>query len=335
MSAPITIVVVRALGLSGATWFNLVLGSHDDVMSMGPPARILDLPASEADQACFIHREHCDFWPAFFRQGDHRGHFFKSLAAFSGKRVFIVNYPPSELMAREIDGQGFRVLSVRLQRDGRATLYSRMRHYGTLTPGTAIFHMTNWQIPIWDRVDRHTPSDPSMALTVRYEDMIQDPAPQFARLGEFIGIRYSGNSTRFWEYTQHMTAGNTGVIDLIRRLQGEDGLLHKRTNAYSELAGKLQNDPEHKYLDDSWIEGLSPHDKLAFDCMLGARNARFGYERDRFSPVECDAFWHDRDSRLAQAAATEQAIGKPASSPTAPAWKNRLLKRFWFMRLKS
>jgi len=324
MSSRITVIIVRALGLSGATWFNLVLGNHDEAMALGPPARILDLPAKDAGEACFVHRERCDFWPAFLRERDHRGRFFEDIAASTGKRILVVNYPPRELIEREIDGRGFRILTVRLVRDGRAVLFSRMRHYGTLTPGTAIHHIVDWQIPVWDRVDRKLTSVPSpAALTVRYEDMLLDGAKELARVGDFVGIRYGENATRFWERPQHLTAGNTGVIDLLCRLQGETGHHNRRADTYARMAEELSVDPERTFLDESWIDSLSREDRLAFDCLLGERNALYGYPRDSFLDGERHEFLRDLDRRLTEARAVEQP-GRDDNAAAVPSGLGRL-----------
>lgn len=331
MSEPITIVIIRALGMAGATWFNLVLGNHPDAMPMGPVDRILDLPPGEADRACFIHRERCDFWPKFVRAGGHRGRFFKDLAAYTGKRFFICNYPRSEMSAREVDGQGFRVLHIRLVRDARAALYSYLRHHGTLTPGAGIYHIIDRQAPKWDTVDRKMPDDPAITMVVRYEDMVTNTQAELARIGEFIGLRYDAGAVRFWERPLHLTAGNTGVLDLICRLQGETGHIHGRAEVYSQLADELQVNPEQQYLDESWKEGLSRADRLAFDCLLGERNARFGYPRDRFSGDETEDFWRNLDRHIGEARRIEEAAKRKAARAARPTIRGRLGRMFPFL----
>jgi hypothetical protein len=328
MNNPITIVIVRALGLSGATWFNLVIGSHEDAMSMGPPARILDLPERECETACFVHRERCDLWPAFLRERNHCGRFFADLAAFTGKSVFVVNYPSSELVAREIDGQGFRVLHIRLVRDGRATLYSHLRHYGSLKPGTTVHHIVDWQVPAWDRVDRKMRVPPETSLVVRYEDMVRESSRELGRIGEFVGLEYDEDAVQFWRQPQHLTAGNTGVIDLLCRLQGETGHYNRRADTYAKIAEELSHNPEGRYLDESWVDGLSHEDKVTFDCLLGERNALYDYARDPVSEIEREAFLSEFDRRLAGARAIEQAAKESSVTDTSSIDQN------WWTRLR-
>lgn len=286
----ITIVIIRCSGLSGATWFNLVLGSHQQTMSIGPVTRLKDLNLLSKDEACFIHRHKCSLWPGFLSAGSHQGTFYKDLAEYTGKNIFIINYPPKEYIKREIENKGFKILHVRLSRDGRACLHSHLRHYGEKTPNETLNKIVEWQIPKWDQVDRKMPSDRTQQINIRYEDAVMHPHKVLGQVGQFLGIEYTKDAHHFWKYEHHLTAGNTGVVDLLCQMQGYEGYQHRRSEYYKEYTKKLKKDPDYQCLDQSWVEELTEYDKLAFDFLLGARNAKLGYGRDNFSPDKVEQF---------------------------------------------
>jgi len=331
-SSQITIVIIRAAGYSGATWFNLVLGSHENALAMGPPQRILDLPKEESASACFAHRAECPFWPPFLKDDRHRGRFFRDLADFSGKRLFVVNYPPKDLVEREIAGKGFRVLHIKLVRDGRANLFSYLRHKYPSGGISALRGILEWQIPKWDQVDRKMSVDESARMAVRYEDVVLKPQEALVRIGRFLDMDYPPNAHRFWEFSHHPTAGNGGVLDTLCRMQGLPGHYHQRKVAYDDVTAMLRRDPDRPFLDSDWQTGLSHEDRLAFDCLLGGRNSAHGYERDRFSAEERACFERDYENRAAQAwlevPKKVQLRSNDARSATRAWWLSGLRDRF-------
>jgi hypothetical protein len=173
-------------------------------------------------------------------------------------------------------------------------------------------------MPRWDVVDRKMQVDPATALVVRYEDMVRDSSCELGRIGEFVGLEYDEDATQFWKRPQHLTSGNTGVVDLLCRLQGETGHNSKRADTYAQIAEELKQNPEERYLDNSWVEGLSREDRLAFDCLLGERNARYGYDRDCFTGDEREEFWRNLDRLIANARAIEEgSVGVGNGQPTS------------------
>ncbi len=282
----ITILIIRAPGYAGATWVNLVLGSHPDALAMGPPKRIMTLPPEEANQACFVHRSDCTFWPEFVRRGGHDGRFFQDLAEHSGKRVFVINYPPKELVAREIDGKGFRVLQVKLVRDGRPNVFSFLRHKELGGKAGLVKAIREWLLVKWDLIDRKIDQRDDAWMLLRYEDLVNHTEAELTRLGQFVGLDYAADATRFWRYEHHLAAGNTGVLDTLCRMNGLPGYDHRRKAAYDNIVDRLQSEPDLPVVDDSWERGFSRDDRLIFDALAGERNAAYGYPRDSFSEDE-------------------------------------------------
>lgn len=286
----IQIVIIRGAGYSGASWFNLVLGSHPEAMSLGPISRILSLDKNDREHACLVHKGSCSLWLSFLSKNN-SNRFFEELAVHTGKQTFLVNYPSSEIEQREIAGKGFKVQHIKLVRDGRANLWSKIRHERALRETSALECILKWQIPKWEQVSRKIPNDPHLSMLVRYEDMLEKPMETLHEIGAFVGLDYTENAFRFWEFDHHPTAGNTGVIDTICKMQGREGWKHHRENTYSDYVSHLKENPEVKFNDEEWKRSLTRGDLLAFDCLLGKKNALYGYERDQFSDDEVKFFW--------------------------------------------
>lgn len=288
----ITIVIIHAAGYSGATWLNVILGSHESAMAMGPATRLFDLNGKDKKTACYIHRETCDLWPSFLAKDIEKGNFFLELAKQTNKHYFIVNYPKQAHYQQEISDQGYRVLHIKMVRDGRANLFSKLRHDRNNGRQEAIADVIlSWQIPKWLQINRELPNNESLWQLVRYEDLLINPANTLEMLSQFLGLTYGLDSFKFWEFEHHLTAGNTAVIDSICKMQNLAGYNHHRESHYNAYLEKVQNNQEATFQDEEWKEGLSKADKVAFDCLFGPVNQALGYERDVFKERDIQTFW--------------------------------------------
>lgn len=282
MSDSIVIVIIRAPGYAGATWANHVLGAHRDALALGPPHRLLALKPDQYDQACFLHRESCPFWPPFLKTHPPKGAFFSRLHEFSGKRVFIMNYPSREIMNDEVYGQGYTVKHIRLVRDGRANLHSYMNHKNLSGDYETAWAVENWLLKKWDLIDRKTSVDPENTITLQYENLAARLQEPLEKLSNFIGINYSCESYKFWNFENHPTSGNIGVIDTICQMRGSLSYDHKNLKKYTSIVTELKANPNAVIKDAAWETVFSRRQRLIFDHLAGERNAAYGYPRDVF-----------------------------------------------------
>lgn len=290
----ITIVVIHAAGYSGATWLNVILGSHESAMAMGPATRLFDLQHQDKNTACYIHRENCTLWPSFLKKNIEKGNFFFELAKLSNKKYFIVNYPKQSDYKQEIANQGYQVLHLKMVRDGRANLYSKLRHDRNSRRHETISNVIlSWQIPKWQQINDELPKDESLWLLVRYEDLLTNPEPTLQSLSRFLGISYSSDSLKFWEFEHHLTAGNTAIIDSICKMQNLVGYNHHREEYYETYLQQIQSNQISTFHDEEWKEKLSKADRVAFDCLFGPINQSLGYERDVFQEKDIQMFWKE------------------------------------------
>jgi hypothetical protein len=68
----------------------------------------------------------------------------------------------------------------------------------------------------------------------------------------------------------------------------------------------MQQGEDAPFEDNRWTEELTALDRFVFDLFCGLDNARFGYERDRFTVTEMAAFW----SELSQSAASDKSLAQ-------------------------
>ena len=311
------VVVIRSMSFTGTTWINLVLGCHPQALAIGPPQRAWEAAPEDADGVCVVHNERCTFWPEFIRTWDRDGSFFRQLADYSGKALLVLNNPFAPLFEKELaDRDEIDVRTIFVARDGRAVLSSVLRHH----PGryaTTYDAIAQWVKPALNRL-RNKMVRTEDPLLFRYEEVMRDPQEMLARAGAYLGIEYPANATHYWEFEQHLALGNSGLVDLLRRLQGEPGLLgfesSVRKEYYDELLERTRKEPDRRVVDESWKERLSLQDRFAYDYLCGQLHEYFGYPRDRFTVDEtrrCLAEW---SLPLDAADAPEEA----ASSPGEP-----------------
>ncbi|MDD5671502.1 MAG: sulfotransferase domain-containing protein [Candidatus Omnitrophica bacterium] len=283
------VVVLKALGYSGATWVSLVLGSHPDALCVGPCDRIWKLKKEEADLACLIHYKECSFWPGFVRTWDRNKNFILELAEYSKKKLFILYVPTEEMTENVLRHPALDVRYLKVIRDGRAQIFSAMRHHAkrAWSCREAVLH---WFLPAFLRLEKWNPPDDNPVLWLRYEDMVHQTGQEIARLGDFIGIRYPHHAVRYWEFEQHLVAGNTGTIDLLRKLQGLEGFRHHRSDFYNEAFKKTVADKDRPIIDESWREHLNREDLFLYDYYAGKIHEQYGYPRDIFSEQERSAY---------------------------------------------
>ncbi len=249
MMADVIVVNLRSLAYSGTSWINLVLGSHPDGFAIGPPQRVWKLSKAKARTACRVHGRRCPFWPGFLRSYDPEGNFLLQLAEYSGRKFIVLNNPTGEFRKQVLTHPSIDLRTVRIVRDGRANIVSMMRHL----PGryvSVLDAVQGWLQPALTRIAQ-LPSE-QVTLSIRYEELILEPGKELARIGAVLGVEYAENAIRFWEYEHHLANGNTGVIDLLRRLQGLKGSEHRRSDYYQELYHRTMQYPDVPVMDESW-----------------------------------------------------------------------------------
>ena len=272
--------VIRALGSSGSSWLSLLLSSHSDRFYVGPPDRLWGLEKGQAATACMVHGADCDFLPGFIGGlGSDRSFAVQLEKAVEGKSLVFFNPSPA-FEEQELGTLKRPLVNVVLLRDIRAVTFSLMRHNPERFPSAvelirkALIHRVNVLRSFLDRQD---------AMVVRYEDIVASPVAELKAIGDFCGTGYDEGALRFWEHPHHMTAGNTGTIDLLRRMQGFEGYEYQRKSYYDEVLAEMKEDPAKPRVDLSWTRELREEDAKVIDAVFGEFYAGFDYPRGDFS----------------------------------------------------
>lgn len=279
----IKVLNIRSLAYSGTTWITMVLASHRQALALGAGDRIFELKKNQADIACFVHGKSCTFWPEFIRNYNRKKNFILQLAEYSNRSVFVINNPSQKVVKSVFNHPDIDLVTLKQVRDGRATLYSWMRHH---PHRYSEFYdaVRAWLIPAWQRLYSLDKGEKAAFPLLRYEDMIEDWQKEANRIGKLLGIEYEDDAVQYWRYDHHLPNGNTGTIDLLRRLTGQDGLRHHLRDQYDQILESTLKAPDKPVLDESWRDKLSPVDLAAYDFIAGELHEKFGYLRDVIDP---------------------------------------------------
>lgn len=291
MTSPkVTAVKVSALSYVGTTWLNLVLGSHEDTLTIGPPHRLWELKDKGFENACLIHGANDTFWTGFHKVWDRKKNFLVALSEYSGKKYFLFDNPHEPFIDEVLTSPEVEVKELRYCRDARAVTASFARKFpdqdyiSTIKP-------TGWFYHSFQGI----PSDENL-LRVKYEDTVNDLPTTLQKVGDFLGLVYTDKAARFWEFDHHITSGNAGAIATVKLAKGIDIARTPELDFYRQQFEALKADPLQGFRDERWRRQLSRRDLFFFDLYLGKKNAEFGYLRDNFSQPEIRIFldWHDR-----------------------------------------
>jgi hypothetical protein len=113
-----------------------------------------------------------------------------------------------------------------------------------------------------------------------------------------VGLEYSEQALRFWEFEHHTTGGNQGFISLIKQGQGISIKNFKDHEFYREQFRRIVEGGAENFRDDRWRDELSQANLFLFDLCLGPDSECLGYSRDRFTVPECGALFEDLEEAI-------------------------------------
>lgn len=295
MRPSVTVVHIRSLSYSGTSWLNLVLGCHEDSIAFCSLDRLWEIAQGEISipwqvvhtklaDPCLVHGEQCDFWPAFLNSYKVDQNLFVALANYSGKKFIITNNLIPTLAGSQLDDPAVTVKEIQFVRDGRALVASYLRKNPdkAFIEGITGFLQTSFSSFEYD--------NDALRLCLRFEDMTAEPKLHLQQISRFLGLDYSENSLHYWKWKHHLTGGNPGTIALLRLAEGLDIMPFEGEDFYrAQFSRTTENGPQ-TFKDERDKNAISRANLFLFDCLAGADNARFGYQRDQFSPQEKQEF---------------------------------------------
>jgi hypothetical protein len=285
--AKIKVLNIQTLSYSGTTWMNLLLGSHNEAMAFGPPHRAWGLRDKRFEGACLIHGKDCGFWNKFGETWDGNENFFVA----SGKSIFLMDNAPQDFINESMTHPDVQLLHGRYVRDGRAITASFARKMKTkgisylpsIMPDSWFYHSFQG-IPLLATLKSQE------HMVVHYEDAVSDQEKFLTTAGDFLGIEYTADSYRFWEWDHHLTSGNYGPVAMTRLHQGLTVGNFESADVYRAQLERLKSDPAAAFNDERWRDQLTREELFWFDQLLGGKNEQLGYDRDVFTQEEIETF---------------------------------------------
>lgn len=281
--------MIRSVSYTGTTWVNAIMGSHDKVMYIGPPDRIWQLPIKDRDNACLLHQKQCTFWPEFIKGRNTNDNFFVQLADYTGKTNFVINNPSKDFSNKELNPAFVNTHIFRQVRDPRANITSMLRHHPQRYPN--IYNAINkWLLPALNLLIKYNLTGAQDHGFIKYEDIIDDPMHFLHQVGDIFQIEYTQDSLRYWEYDHHISAGNTGMIDTMLRLNEQTSFVHHRKSFYDKLIDDQKKDPSKPIIDNSWHDLFTRRDRFIMSYLCHQIFEKFGYALDEFTEEEMQTY---------------------------------------------
>lgn len=277
----IKVLNLSALSYSGTTWLNLLLGSHPEVFTLGPPHRVWALREEKLKGACLVHGESCKFWSGFGEFWNQTDNFFIALSEYSGKSIFLMDNASQDFIDATMRHPDIEVLSGRYVRDARAITASYARkmadkgvsYIESIQP-KSWFYTSFMSIPSIENLKK------SSQMVVHYEEAVDNQAAFLKKAGDFLRIEYEQDAFKFWEADHHITSGNQGPIAMIKLHQGLNVGNFESREIYEKQLERLKEYPTKAFSDERWRDQLSLDDLTEFDKLMGKKNAELGYQRD-------------------------------------------------------
>jgi hypothetical protein len=291
----ITVVAVEALSYSGTTWLNLVLGSHAKAFTLGPPDRVWRLRNDGFRGANLVWKDQDTFWKGFNDYWDRKENFLIALADY-GQVTHIIMDGPSEGFSSEVmNDPQLEIKRPLYLRDARAITASFARKNPTLSYLESILP-SGWFYHSYQALRLTDGNEPRQVYY--YEDCVAEPVKFLERIGPYIGLKYTSDALRFWEYDHHITSGNQGTLALLRLAKGLPVNDFEGHDFYRKQLERLQENYLHGFIDERWKTELSRLDRFYFDVVLGAKHEELGYDRDRFEFDEIRALLEEHKARV-------------------------------------
>lgn len=280
----IKVVNIDVLSYSGTTWLNLLLGTHPDVLTIGPPHRVWAARDKKFQGVCLVHGDECDFWNEFGNVWDGEENFFEALSRFSNKTIFLMDNAPEDFLKATLSSDNVELVRGRYIRDARAITASYARKMAD--KGETFINSiqpSGWFYPSFMALSSLDEMKEEYDFVIRYEDAVHNQEAALTTVGNAIGITYDESSFRFWEGDHHITMGNQGPIAMVKLHQNLHVGNFESRQLYEQQLDKLKANPTKAFADERWKQQLTEKDLAEFDALMGKQNALLDYKRDTIS----------------------------------------------------
>ena len=274
----IIVVNIVAFNYAGATWLNLMLGSHPQAFAVGE-MKLID---KVGEPVCAFDLRDCPIWSRYDPAAEENP--FLQIARITGKRVLVAN--KNQRYFRHLNHPLIEPRFLHLIRDGRAATASMLRKQRAGSMWAAAREWVH-DVKRHHRLLRRQRSE--QRRSVVYERLVEDTPGELRSICQFIGIDYDPTMLEYWRKTHHPLGGNRGTLLAMARRSGvelteqlpEGHKLSPDAPAWDrDLAYYRDSDPA-RFIDQRWKRELTDRQLRVFGLVAGRLNRRLGYGRSR------------------------------------------------------
>lgn len=270
------IINIDCLSYSGATWINLVLGSNNKSLYLGPPQKLF---SANNDKLCLICEE-CELWKKikFLNKNIISGIFKEANIT----HLFTNN--ANKDFKKKSNIFFYKTYEILLLRDGRAITLSffkknkkKINYFNSIHPNGWFYHSFQ-NLPDLNKY-KH--------LVVKYENICLEPIKYFKVISDYVDIDFTRSQLKFWEKEHHLITGNQGPIEVIKNFQKSKKIPYRlsRENEKHTNAAAIS-----KNFSKIWKKQITSEQRFFFDLILGEKNQNLGYERDHFTKKQVSKY---------------------------------------------
>ena len=272
------IINLNCLSYSGATWINLVLGSHDKSLYVGPPQKLFNRNNSKL---CLICKK-CDLWTQITAK---KKNIISNIFKIADITHLFTNNA-NEIFYKKCPDFYFKKYEILLLRDGRAITLSffkknkkKINYFNSIHPDGWFYHSFQ-NLPDLNKFK---------GLVVRYENICLQPVKFFKIISDYVDIDFNESQLRFWENDHHLITGNKGPIEIIKIFKKTKKFPYKLSNIKKK---KMNLYDISKNFSNIWSKEISCEQRFFFDLILGEKNLELGYKRDYFTKKQINKYFN-------------------------------------------
>ena len=250
--------VVYILGSprSGSTMLDLIIASHPECASVGELCLL-------EKRACGLCGGGCDYW-LDYRHALVGGRYYETAFDVFGKDITVDSSKKWRWLNARMGWEKYEYKIIHLVRNGLDRLKAKKRLDGYIDKKV----VQGW-------VNTHTRCEEirkkHKGLLVRYEDIVHDST--FEEIFDFIGIDWSPDYRKFWEYEHHGLLGSKSAYALVKAHRG----IEDEHSAFVKQHGfNLAPRLGHEFLDKKDIKTFIKHGGEMLNRKLG-----YGSHRDK------------------------------------------------------
>jgi len=265
-----TIVHILSTPHSGSTLLDLILSSHSKTSSLGEFSQIKKKTNSK-QIICKLCGSDCKYWSQLRKKPkkNKKPAYYHNEAFRIFNTPFLIDSSKRIKWIKETISPDINIKVIKLTRFGLATLLKKKKRTGSINKT----HIKKWMQNSKQKDIFLSSLKPSQKLSIKYEDLCENPQKIIKQCCDFIGIEYEEGMLDFWKTKHHIINGNSKPICMVR-------LYHKTADIKDmspDVVDFFERNGFSLKLDTRFMEEFSPSEIKLFDDIAGKFCKRYGY----------------------------------------------------------